>query len=106
LQLLKEVVPGLSRVAILFNRTNHYARLAQSARGGAQTLQVILRPYDVYDTATLNAVFVTLTKDRPDGIMLPTDAFLVSERNRIAQFAIEKKLPSVYSFREYIGRAG
>src|SRR5436189_5282115 len=64
LQLLKEVVPGLSRVAILFNRTNHYARLAlQSARGGAQTLQVILTPYDVYDTATLNAVFVTLTKD-------------------------------------------
>jgi putative tryptophan/tyrosine transport system substrate-binding protein len=107
LQLLKEVVPGLSRVAILFNRTNHYARLAlQSARGGAQTLQVILAPYDVYDTATLNAVFVTLTKDRPDGIMLPADAFLVSERNRIAQFAIEKKLPSVYSFREYIEAGG
>ena len=107
LQLLKEIVPGLSRVAILFNRTNHYARLAlQSARGGAQTLQVILTPYDVYDTATLNAVFVTLTKDRPDGIMLPADAFLVSERNRIAQFAIEKKLPSVYSFREYIEAGG
>ncbi|TMJ79838.1 MAG: hypothetical protein E6G76_27725, partial [Alphaproteobacteria bacterium] len=101
------IVPGLSRVAILFNRTNHYARLAlQSARGGAQTLQVILTPYDVYDTATLNAVFVTLTKDRPDGIMLPADAFLVSERNRIAQFAIEKKLPSVYSFREYIEAGG
>jgi putative ABC transport system substrate-binding protein len=107
LQLLKEVVPGLSRVAILFNRTNHYARLAlQSARAGAQTLHVILAPYDVYDTATLNAVLVTLTKDRPDGIMLPADAFLVSERNRIAQFAIEQKFPSVYSFREYIEAGG
>jgi putative tryptophan/tyrosine transport system substrate-binding protein len=107
LQLLKEVVPGLSRVAILFNRTNHYARLAlQSARAGAQTLDVILAPYDVYDTATLNAVLVTLTKDRPDGIMLPADAFLVSERNRIAQFAIEQKFPSVYSFREYIEAGG
>jgi putative tryptophan/tyrosine transport system substrate-binding protein len=107
LQLLKDAVPGLSRVAILFNRTNHYARLAlQSAREGAQTMQVILVAYDVYDAATLNAVFVTLTKDRPDGVMLPADAFLVSQRNRIAQFAIEKKLPSVYSFREYIEAGG
>jgi putative ABC transport system substrate-binding protein len=53
LQLLKEVVPGLSRVAIIFNRANHYAPLAlQSAREGAQTLHVILLTYDVYDAAT------------------------------------------------------
>src|SRR5437764_13854556 len=75
-------------------------------RVGRANAAGILTPYDVYDTATLNAVFVTLTKDRPDGIMLPADAFLVSERNRIAQFAIEKKLPSVYSFREYIEAGG
>jgi putative tryptophan/tyrosine transport system substrate-binding protein len=107
LQLLKEVVPGLSRVAIIFNRTNQYAPLAlQSAREGAQTLHVILVTYDVYDAPTLNAVFVTLTKDRPDGLMLPADTFLVSQRSRIAQFAIENKLPSVYSFREYIEAGG
>jgi putative tryptophan/tyrosine transport system substrate-binding protein len=48
LQLLKNAVPGLSGVAILFNRTNHYARLAlQSAREGAQTLQVILALQEV-----------------------------------------------------------
>ena len=107
LQLLKELVPGLSRVGIIFNRANHYAPLAlQSAREGAQTLHVILLTYDVYDAATLNAVFVTLTKDRPDGLMLPADTFLVSQRDRIAQFAIENKLPSVYSFREYIEAGG
>ena len=38
--------------------------------------------------------------------MVPTDAFLVSQRSRIAQFAIEKKLPSVFSFREYIEAGG
>jgi len=62
LQLLKEVVPGLSRVAMLSNPTNHYMPLAlQSAREGAQTLHVTLAVYEVYDTATLDAVFVTLT---------------------------------------------
>jgi putative ABC transport system substrate-binding protein len=107
LQLLKEVVPGLSRVAILFNPTNHYMPLAlQSAQRGAQTLDVTLAIYEVYDTASLDAAFVTLTKDRPDGLLVPGDPFLVSQRSRIAQFAIENKLPSVYTFREYIEAGG
>jgi putative tryptophan/tyrosine transport system substrate-binding protein len=107
LQLLKELVPGLSRVAILVNPTNHYMPLAlQSARKGAQVLHVSLAIYEVHDTTTLDAAFVALTKDWPDGLMLPADTFLVSQRNRIAQFAIENKLPSVYSFREYIEAGG
>jgi putative ABC transport system substrate-binding protein len=107
LQLLKDVVPGLSRVAILFNPTNHYMPLAlQSARQGAQVLHVSLAVYEVHDTTTLDVAFVTLTKDRPDALMVPADTFLVSQRSRIAQFAIENKLPSVYTFREYIEAGG
>jgi putative ABC transport system substrate-binding protein len=107
LQLLKELVPGLSRVAILFNPKNHYMPLAlQSARKGAQALHVSLAVYEVYDTTTLDAAFGTLAKDRPDALMVPADTFLVSQRSRIAQFAIENKLPSVYTFREYIEAGG
>jgi putative tryptophan/tyrosine transport system substrate-binding protein len=107
MQLLKEVVPGLSRVAILFNPTNHYMPLAlKSARKGAQALHVSLAVYEVHDTTTLDAAFVTLTKDRPDAFLVPADTFLVSQRSRIAQFAIENKLPSVYTFREYIEAGG
>jgi putative ABC transport system substrate-binding protein len=107
LQLLKEMVPGLSRVAILFNPTNHYMPLAlQSAQKGAQALHVSLAVYEVRDTTTLDAAFVTLTKDRPDAFLVPADTFLVSQRSRIAQFAIENKLPSAYTFREYIEAGG
>ena len=107
LQLLKEVVPGLSRVAILFNPTNHYMPLAlQSARKGAQVLHLSLAVYEVYDTTTLDAAFVTVMEDRPDAFLVPADTFLVTERSRIAQFAIENKLPSVYTYREYIEAGG
>jgi putative ABC transport system substrate-binding protein len=107
LQLLKEVVPGLSRVAILFNPTNHYMPLAlQSARKGAQMLHLSLAVYEVHDITTLDAAFVQLTKNRPDGLLVPGDTFLVSQRSRIAQFAIENKLPSVYTFREYVEAGG
>ena len=107
LQLLKEVVPGLSRAAILFNPTNHYMPLAlQSAREGAQAMHVSLAIYEVRDTTTLDAAFVTLSKDRPDALMVPTDTFLVSQRSRIAQFAIENKLPSVYTYRQHVEAGG
>ena len=107
LQLLKEVVPGLSRVAILFNPTNHHMPLAlQSARKGAQVLHLSLAVYEVYDTTTLDAAFVTVMEDRPDAFLVPADTFLVTERSRIAQFAIENKLPSVYTYREYIEAGG
>jgi putative ABC transport system substrate-binding protein len=107
LQILKEVFPGLSRVAILVNPTNHYMPLAlQSARKGAQVLHLSLAVYEVHDITTLNAAFVQLTKSRPDGLLVPGDPFLVSQRSRIAQFAIENKLPSVYTFREHVEAGG
>jgi putative tryptophan/tyrosine transport system substrate-binding protein len=107
LELLKEVVPGLSRVAILLNPTNHYMLLVrESVRKDAEVLHLSLAFYEVYDTITLDAAFVTLTKDRPNAFLVPADTFLVSQRSRIAQFAIENKLPSIYPFREYIEAGG
>jgi putative ABC transport system substrate-binding protein len=78
----------------------------ESTQKGAQVLHVSLAVYKVHDTTTLDAAFVTLTKDRPNAFLVPADTFLVSQRSRIAQFAIENKLPSVYSFREYIEAGG
>jgi putative ABC transport system substrate-binding protein len=107
LQLLKDAVPGLSRGAILFNPTNHYMPLAlQSARKGAQVLHVSLAVYKVHDITTLDAAFVTLTEDRPDALMVPGDIFLVSQCGRIAQFAIENRLPSAYTYREHVEAGG
>src|SRR5262249_17683164 len=62
--------------------------------------------HKVHDIITLDAAFVTSTKDRPDGLLVPGDTFLVSQRGRIAQFAIENKLPSIYTFREHVEAGG
>jgi len=85
LELLKEAVPRLSRVAILSNSTNRYIPLAlESARQGAQMLRVSLTVYQVHDSTTLDSAFQTLTKDRPEAFMVLADPFLVSQRSRIA----------------------
>jgi putative ABC transport system substrate-binding protein len=107
LELLKEVAPGLSRIAILFNPTNRYTPLAlQSVREGAQALHASLTLHEVRDSTTLGGTLEKLTKDRPDAFMVLADTFLVSQRNRIAQFAIENRLPSAYTYREHVEAGG
>src|SRR5262249_60840307 len=103
----KEMVPGLSQAAVLFTPMNRYMPLAlESARRGAEMLHASLTLYEVRDTATLDATFVKLTQDRPDAFIVLGDTFLVSMRDRSAQFAIENKLPSVYTFREHVEAGG
>jgi putative tryptophan/tyrosine transport system substrate-binding protein len=107
LELLKEMVPALSRVAVISNPTNRYMILAlQNARQGAEMLRAALTVYDVHDLTTLDATFEKLTKDRPDAFMVLADTFFVSQRDRIAQFAIETKLPSAYTYREHVEAGG
>jgi putative ABC transport system substrate-binding protein len=107
LELLKEVAPGLSRVAIFTNPTNRYQPLAlQSVREGAQVLHVSLTLYEVHDTKTLDVAFGKLTADRPHALMVLADPFLVSQRSRIAQVAIENRLPSAYTYREHVEAGG
>ena len=107
MELLKEAVPGLSRVAVLFTPMNRYMPLAvDSARRGAEMLRASLILYEVRDITTLEATFVKLTRDRPNALLVLGDAFLVSQRSRIAQFAIENKMPSAYTFREHVEAGG
>jgi len=107
LELLKEIVPGLSRVAALVNSTNRYTALAlPSARQGAEKLHMSLSLYEASDVPALDGAFEQLTRDRPGAFIVLADTFLVSQRNRIAQFAIENRLPSAYSFREHVEAGG
>jgi putative tryptophan/tyrosine transport system substrate-binding protein len=107
LELLKEVVPGLSRVAVFINPTNRYMPPAlKSVRQGAQVLHASLTLYEIHDPTTLGAAFAKLTTDRPDALLVLADTFLVSQRSRIAQVAIENRLPSAYTYREHVEAGG
>jgi putative ABC transport system substrate-binding protein len=107
LELLQGMVPGLSRVAILTNPTNRYMPQAlESVQRGAETLHVSRALYEAHDRATLDAALDQLTKNRVDALMVLADTFLVSQRGRIAQFAIENNLPSVYTYREHVEAGG
>ena len=107
IELLKEIVPTISRVTVLWNSTNSYTAIAlQHAQAAAPKLKVTLSKHDAHDPTTLDNSLARLLKERPDAVIVLSDTFLVSQRRRIAQFALKQKLPSVYNFVEHVEAGG
>ena len=106
LELLKKLLPGFSRVAVLSNPTNPYCAIAVAeARRGATALSLQFDLMEASDAESLDAAFLALSRTRPDAVLVVADPFLAGERGRIANEMIKNKLPSVYSYHEHV-RAG
>jgi putative ABC transport system substrate-binding protein len=107
LQLLREVAPGLSHVAMLFNSTNpfHVGSVRQ-ALVAAQTLGIRLQQLDVQKSEDLDGVFAGLRKERPDGLFILADRVFLHNRQRIVDFALEQKLPSINAYEELVEAGG
>jgi len=99
LQLLREATPGLSHVAMVFNSLNpfHVGSVRQ-ALAAAQTLGIRLQQLDVQKSEDLDGVFAGLRKDRPDGLFILADRVFLHNRQRIVDFALEQKLPSINAY--------
>jgi len=107
LQLLREVAPGLSHVAMVFNSLNpfHVGSVRQ-ALVAAQTLGIRLQQLDVQKSEDLDGMFAALRKDRPDGMFILADRIFLHNRQRIVDFALEQKLPSINAYEELVEAGG
>src|SRR5262249_18524244 len=96
LELLREAVPGLSRVAVLWDPTD----LGQSGRLGetqdvARALAVMGQPVPVRGANDFDSAFDTLVRERAEAIYPLGNPLFFENRTRIAQFAVEYRLPSI-----------
>jgi putative ABC transport system substrate-binding protein len=106
LELLNKLLPSFSRVAVLSNPSNPYCAIAVAeARSGATALNLQFDLMEASDARSLDAAFLTLSRTRPDAVLVVADPFLAGERVRIADEMIKNKLPSIYSYHEHV-RAG
>lgn len=107
LELLKEALPGLSRVALIYNPENHGGvRALEETRRWAGSLGVKLEPHEFRGPADFDSVFGTIAGNRPDALMTTADPLIHSYRVRIAEFAAKHRLPSMYPGREFVDSGG
>jgi ABC-type uncharacterized transport system substrate-binding protein len=107
LELLKDLLPNLSRVVVLSNSTNPYSVVAvQSARRGAAALNIALDVANVSSVVNLDTEFQVAIRKRPDAALVIADPFLAGQRALIAELMLEHRLPSIYAYRQHVVAGG
>ena len=109
LELLKEAVPKLSRVAVLYDPANPPSlhEVKELLPAAARALKLTIQPWEIRVVDDFEKVFAALNKQRPDGLyVLGAGGVMRPNQKRIAGFALKSRLPSVYSGREIVEAGG
>jgi ABC-type uncharacterized transport system substrate-binding protein len=105
LQLLKDIVPGASRIAILWNATGEVEPRIKEAQAAVRTLGMTPFPIDVRAPSDFDAAFARMRKQSADAVMVVTDPLTLRYRETIVNLAAANRIPAVYEFAEF-ARAG
>jgi putative ABC transport system substrate-binding protein len=108
LELLKEAVPKLARVAVLYDPAIPASVLdvKEVLPVAARALSLTIKPWEVRDMDGFEKLFAALNKERPDGLYVPGGPLIRANGERIAGFALKSRLPSMYQSREGVDAGG
>jgi putative ABC transport system substrate-binding protein len=108
LELLKEAVPKVSRVAVLYNPAipSNVRELKEVLPVAAHALKLTIQPWEIQAADGFEKVFAALNKQRPDGLYVTASPLTNTNRKRIADFALKSRSPSTYVRREFVDAGG
>jgi putative tryptophan/tyrosine transport system substrate-binding protein len=109
LELLKEAVPKVARVAVLYDHAiqGTTRELKEDVTVAAHALGLTVQPWEVRDADDFEKVFAALNKQSPDGLFeLGGGPLMRANQRRIVGFALKSRLPSIYSQAEYVHAGG
>jgi putative tryptophan/tyrosine transport system substrate-binding protein len=107
LELIKEAVPGASRVGVLLDARSLYtARLVAERERAARTLALDVRLFEVREPDDFEAAFAAARTERMDALLVQTTSFFITHRKRIVELAAHSRVPAVYGEREFVDAGG
>jgi putative tryptophan/tyrosine transport system substrate-binding protein len=102
LELAKDLVPGLQRVAFLFDAVDRGALIEEKGiRNAAPAAKVELRTYPVRDLTSVEAAFAEMKRLRPDALIVSANALAWTARSEIARLAMDIRLPAISEVSEF-----
>jgi putative tryptophan/tyrosine transport system substrate-binding protein len=107
LELLKDMVPTLRSVAMLWNASDLGMTLRyQAAADAARTIGARVQPLGVREPDDFDEAFASMVRDPPDAILMVSDALTRLNRRRVYEFAAEHRLPTTYERANYVREGG
>jgi putative tryptophan/tyrosine transport system substrate-binding protein len=102
LELLREVVPSVARVAVIWNPRNVALKPSlEHLRAAASRFRIKIDFAEAHDTGGLHLAFDAIKVSQPGALLIVADPLLITERERIAAFAMARRLPSISAYRQY-----
>jgi putative ABC transport system substrate-binding protein len=107
LQLLREILPSISRVAVVWNAANpDPAIVLNETKEAALTLGIEILSVDVHSPADVASALESATRRRPDALLTIDDPLTLGERNYIVEFASRNRLPAMFGLRQFADAGG
>jgi putative ABC transport system substrate-binding protein len=102
LEILKKVVPGLSRAAVLWNSANPALAFSwKETQDAARAVGVTLQSHETQGPTDFPAAFTAIAEERPHALLVLQDAAAIQHRREIIDFATRTQLPSMFSEKEW-----
>jgi len=102
LELLREMVPGAARIAVLVNPANTTTETALSdAAAAARVMGLQIQVLKASTSREIDAAFATFVRERPDAVFVSLDVFFISRRAQLVNLASRHALPASYPLREF-----
>jgi putative tryptophan/tyrosine transport system substrate-binding protein len=99
MEILKEYVPSLSRIAILWDADNLGMTLRyKAAEAGARALGIKVQPLGVREPNDFGHAFEAMNSEMPDAILMVTDFLTILDRKPVFEFAAAHRLPAIYEY--------
>jgi putative ABC transport system substrate-binding protein len=106
-ELLKELLPGLSRLAVLWNKDSRFGTdYLPEVEAAARSLGIVLQPLDVRGPGDFADAFRAAIREHAQAVIPLRDPLIVFNRSRIADLALESGLPTIYDDREFVDTGG
>jgi putative ABC transport system substrate-binding protein len=109
LELLRELVPGLKRVAVLIDASRNpvFAEAAmRDLQGAARSMGLQIQTFNANTALELNATFASLARERPDAVLMGPGPFFNARRVQLALLAARHALPTIYAARANVEAGG
>ena len=107
LELLKEAVPKTSRVAVLaYPGHPGEERELKETRLTAEALKIVLHYLSITNPTDVDKAFGMIAKEHTDAILAFPDPITMAHRTQIAKFAVKRRLPSVFGWKDYVEAGG
>jgi putative ABC transport system substrate-binding protein len=107
LQLLRELVPSLARVAVLYNpedrnKESEYKESQEAASG----LKLTLHAYEARSLIEIDRAYARIADDHAQALIIFADVLTVAYQKKLADLALENRLPAMFGFREFVDMGG